>query len=238
MAGELTYWNGTNIAANTAGTSGQAAISGGSGAPTFGTLGVSGGGSGNASFANTSALLASGTTTTGALQNIASVATGQVLISSGTSTLPAWSASPSVTSITLGGGTALANYVQSTFTPAIAFGGASVGVTYTTQTGTYSRIGNMVFFTITLTLSNKGSSTGAATITGLPITSGTVTYGQIQYASNVTFTATYTNAYWSTASASTLSLYQFGAVPGAGTALDDTNFANNTDLRFSGTYFV
>jgi hypothetical protein len=222
---------------NTAGSSGQACISGGTGAPTFGTLGVAGGGSGVATFANTSALITSGTTSTGAVQNIASVATGQVLVSAGTSTLPTWSATPAVTSVTLGGGTALANYVQSTFTPTIQFGGAAVGVTYTTQTGTYTRVGNIVFFSIILTLSNKGSSTGAAAIAGLPIATGTVTFGSIPYETNLTFTATYTNAYWTT-SASTLVLYQFGAVPGANTALDDTNFGNTTDLRFSGTYFV
>ncbi len=236
-AGGIAFDNGTYIAVSAAGTSGQAFISAAAGTPVFGTLTVAGGGTGVVTFANTSALITTGTTSTGAVQNIASVATGQVLVSAGTSTLPAWSAAPAVTSVTLGGGTALANYLQGTFTPAIAFGGAATGVTYTTQTASYTRIGNTIFFSIVLTLSNKGSSVGAATITGLPVASGTGTFGGIPYASNVTFAVTYTNAYWTTA-ASTLALYQFGAVPGAGTVLDDTHFANNTDLRFSGTYFV
>ena len=46
MSGSLAYYNGTRVTLNTAGSSGQAAISGGTGAPTFGTLTVSGGGTG------------------------------------------------------------------------------------------------------------------------------------------------------------------------------------------------
>jgi hypothetical protein len=58
-----------------------------------------------------------------------------------------------------------------TFTPGVAFGGASVGVTYTSTEGTYTKIGNVCFFELTIIMSNKGSSTGNMTITGLPFTS-------------------------------------------------------------------
>lgn len=59
------------------------------------------------------------------------------------------------------------------FTPAIAFGGASTGVTYSAngQVGYYWTTGKVVHFTLRLALSNKGSATGAATITGLPVAS-------------------------------------------------------------------
>lgn len=77
MAGELTYWNGTNIAVNTAGTSGQAAISGGSGAPTFGTLGVSGGGTGNATLTAHAVLVGNGTS---AITQLTVGTTGQLLV--------------------------------------------------------------------------------------------------------------------------------------------------------------
>lgn len=57
-----------------------------------------------------------------------------------------------------------------TFTPGISFGGASVGVTYGTQAGFYLHFGQLVLFWIQLILTSKGSSTGNALITGLPVT--------------------------------------------------------------------
>ena len=66
----------------------------------------------------------------------------------------------------------LDDYEEGTFTPGIAFGGNAVGVSYTTQTGTYTKIGNRYLIDIVITLSSKGSSTGAVTVTGLPDTVG------------------------------------------------------------------
>jgi hypothetical protein len=56
------------------------------------------------------------------------------------------------------------------YTPVLAFGGASVGITYTLQEGFYTVMGRWVLFSATIILSNKGSSTGDATLT-LPLTS-------------------------------------------------------------------
>lgn len=71
-----------------------------------------------------------------------------------------------------GGGTqtALTWYREAalSFTPTITFGGASVGVTYSTQEGSYTRVGNLCFFKILVILSNKGSSTGQIRLAGLP----------------------------------------------------------------------
>ena len=55
-----------------------------------------------------------------------------------------------------------------TWTPTIAFGGASVGVTYSTQSGTYQKIGRTVHFRCYVVLTSKGSSTGVMTVGGLP----------------------------------------------------------------------
>lgn len=54
------------------------------------------------------------------------------------------------------------------FTPGVAFGGSSAGITYGFRTGTYFKILNLVFFTLDLLLSSKGAAAGALTITGLP----------------------------------------------------------------------
>lgn len=66
----------------------------------------------------------------------------------------------------------LDDYEEGTFTPTIAFGGASTSVVYTTQTGVYTKIGNFVFFNIALAISNNGSATGDTTIGTLPFTPG------------------------------------------------------------------
>jgi hypothetical protein len=59
-------------------------------------------------------------------------------------------------------------YQEGTFTPTITFGGAAAGVTYSNQTGNFTRIGNRIFYNLNITLSSKGSSTGEFRIAGLP----------------------------------------------------------------------
>jgi hypothetical protein len=229
----------SSIVATTTGASGIPLIGQGSSAdPIFGTAVVAGGGTGVSSWTDTNSLLCTGTSSTGAVQDVASVATGQVLTSAGTSTLPAWSAAPSVTSITLGGGTALANYVQGTFTPGIAFGGASTGITYTTQTGAYTRIGNVVFFTAIVTMSAVGSATGNATLTGMPLAAGNANErGFMTVANNFTYTTGYTNVEWTSAASTNFAIAQFGAGVNVVNATN-ANFAANTSLRITGFYFT
>lgn len=65
----------------------------------------------------------------------------------------------------------LASATESTFTPAVTFGGGSTGLTYTSRSGRYIRLGKRIFFQIRIELSAKGSSTGSANITGLPTAS-------------------------------------------------------------------
>jgi hypothetical protein len=66
----------------------------------------------------------------------------------------------------------LDDYEEGTFTPVITFGGASVGITYTAgrQSGIYTKVGNLVTYSIHIQLTNKGSSTGALQVTGVPFT--------------------------------------------------------------------
>jgi hypothetical protein len=144
-------------------------------------LGVSNGGTGNTSQPAYS-LVCGGTTTTGAFQAVSDVATGSVLISKGTSALPAFSAFPQISGLGIGaspGSTAgltfdgtnfLSVYSTGTWTPGIAFGGASAGVTYSVQNGGYTKIGNVLNYYFTLQTSALGSSTGALSITGWPFT--------------------------------------------------------------------
>lgn len=164
-------------------------------------------------------------------------ATGTVLAGS-TGADPAFTATPTVTSITFGSGTALDTYVEGTFTPGVAFGGGTTGITYSTQTGAYRQIGGIVFFTIVLTLTNKGSSTGAATLTGMPVAGANVnSRAFVALTQNFTYTTNYTNLAWISAASTTFTLTQYSPSANQVNATD-TNFANGTSFRFEGFYFV
>src|SRR5260221_129364 len=125
--------------------------------------------------------------------NVATGATGTVLQGRGVGVLPQFTATPAVTSITFGSGSPLGVYVETgSFTPGLAFGGASTGITYTTQTGAYTQIGNIVFFSMIINLSSKGTATGNATITGLPVApGGFAPRAVIAFANNITLAASY-----------------------------------------------
>lgn len=175
-------------------TSGVPLCSNGTSAqPSFQTCLVGGGGTGTTSF-TTYSLIASGTTSTGAFQSINNVATGSVLISQGTSTLPAWSTSPSITSITLGGGTTLSAYTEGTWTPTIVGTVSNPTVGYSAQVGRYNQTGNSVLLTCQVILTSISGGSGNAGIGSLPFTTANVSNQQYIYAcslQNVTITAGY-----------------------------------------------
>lgn len=61
---------------------------------------------------------------------------------------------------------------QFTYTPELLIGGASTGITYSTQIGEYYEIGNMIFGNLHIKLSSKGALSGSLTVT-LPRAMGT-----------------------------------------------------------------
>lgn len=73
------------------------------------------------------------------------------------------------------GGTGSANtlddYEEGTFTPEIRIGGSTSGITNNSQVGQYTKIGRMVTLTGRVSISDKGSNTGAMTIAGMPFAS-------------------------------------------------------------------
>lgn len=74
------------------------------------------------------------------------------------------------TQVASAGANTLDDYEEGTWTPGISFGGGTTGITYTTQSGRYTKIGRLVIVEGSVQLSAKGSSTGNAVITGLPFT--------------------------------------------------------------------
>ena len=79
----------------------------------------------------------------------------------------------------------LDDYEEGTWTPAFTFA-TSGSVTYTTQLGTYRKVGSLVFVSIAITIASVSSPTGAVTINNLPFTSGSdsnfsaMTIGQVR----------------------------------------------------------
>jgi hypothetical protein len=73
-------------------------------------------------------------------------------------------------SATPGTGTSelLADYEEGNWTPVLVFGVGSTGITYGTQQGRYTKVGRTVTIRFEIALTSKGSSTGEASITGLP----------------------------------------------------------------------
>ena len=144
--------------------------------------------------------------------------------------------------ITFNGDTAAANalddYEEGTWTMGISFGGASVGVTYGVNTGTYTKIGRQVTANGLMTLSSKGSSTGAAFITGLPFTiaSGNSNYAAVSLRfDSITFTNQF-QAYGGVTSTN-IELEEITLL-GAVSALTNADFANACSIMVSATYFV
>jgi len=128
----------------------------------------------------------------------------------------------------------LDDYEEGTWTPALAFGGASVGITYTSQQGGYVKIGKLVTYYGSISLSNKGSSTGSATVTGLPFsgTGSIASYGSIKWTG---MTAALQSAIIESGSGTTAALYGQTAGATGSAALTDASFANSSLIQFSFT---
>lgn len=62
------------------------------------------------------------------------------------------------------------DYREGNWTPGIAIGGLTTGITYAVQTGDYTRIGRQYICRGAIQLTSKGSLVGDVTITGLPAT--------------------------------------------------------------------
>lgn len=164
------------------------------------------------------------------------VAASSTLLQGSTGADPSFTGTPAVTSITFGSGTALNKYVQGTFTPGIAFGGSSTGVTYTVQTGEYVQIGNTVFYAVAIILSSKGSQTGSATITGFPVTSAGSTNPEISinYCNAMTITGNVAGQV--VGGGTTMNLAQ--STTGSVATLTNTAFSNTSQIIFNGFYFT
>jgi hypothetical protein len=128
----------------------------------------------------------------------------------------------------------LDDYEEGTWTPALQFGFASTGITYATQLGTYTKIGNLVQARFTIVLSSKGAATGNATVDGLPFTANAGGSAATIFASN--FAANAPQIGYAGGSTNYVVLTAFNA---SGTVINvNTDFANNTRIDMWVEYFV
>lgn len=198
------------------------------------TNAIAGSITGNADTVSTITGLAPDTATTQATQpnitsvgTLTSITTSGLLTTNGQIKFPA-TANPSADVNTLD------DYEEGTFTPRIEFGGGTTGITYGVQIGTYTKIGNRVFGEVQLTLTSKGSSTGTVQIQGMPFTSGT------NYSIHFTNSAiTFADSYFGQGvnGAARIVLYEV-TNSGVRTNLDNTNFANDSELKLSFQHYV
>ena len=133
---------------------------------------------------------------------------------------------------------ALDDYEEGTWTMGVSFGGASVGVTYDINTGTYTKIGRQVTVNGLLVLTSKGSSTGNAKVTGLPFTiaNNNANYSTVSLRlSNITFTNQFQG--FGLINSTTIDLEEV-TILGAVTTLSNSDFADSCGVMISFTYFV
>ena len=134
----------------------------------------------------------------------------------------------------------LDTYEEGTFTPNLAFTGGSTGITYTTQTGSYTRVGNVVSIFIHITLSSKGTDTGTAQITNMPFNPGT--NGSSKVISCPNFSGVTKAGYTSICirlNNGVIGQFQISSASGSGLiGLTDADISGTVLLKLSGTYLV
>lgn len=184
--------------------------------------------------------------TSGSLTTAMTISNAQVVTLA--NALPVASGGTGITSFGTGVATALGVNTNSTggfpvetdgtFTPTFLVGNSGTGITYTTQTGIYSRVGNTVTIEITIVLSSNGIGAGTVTIGGLPFASRFSAVNSIfpVVLQNVTF-AGVPGATISQAGASTITL--ISTVTGTTVSLlQNTAFTNTSVVLISGTYMI
>ena len=132
----------------------------------------------------------------------------------------------------------LDDYEEGTWTPAFAFGGGTTGITYAWQVGRYTRVGRIVTLQCYCNVSNKGSSSGAVTLTGFPFnsSSGSNNYCAVSiWGNSMTGLSGSQMAYIPPGQSF---MYMYYSATGSVTAINNTNFGNNTDWMINVTYEV
>jgi len=131
----------------------------------------------------------------------------------------------------------VALYASGTWTPALNFGGATTGITYSSASGFYIQMGKLVFIQGLIILTSKGSATGNANIAGFPVTSSASTYAILSL-SWQNMTSSFVNMHGFVATSTAYASIR-GITAAATTNLTnvtDAGFANNSIIYIHGVY--
>lgn len=124
-----------------------------------------------------------------------------------------------------------------TWTPTLTFGGSSTGITYSTQSGGYLKVGRFVLCSARISLSSKGSATGNAVITGLPFTLNAGYFGATQVVYYVNMTAGW-GPFAGFSDPATTGITLTNLSTGTIGIANDVGFTNTSDLIFSTIYMA
>lgn len=129
------------------------------------------------------------------------------------------------------------DYEEGSWTPALAFGGGTTGITYGSRSGSYTKIGRVVVLQFTIVLTSKGSSTGAAAVTGSPFSiplGGSAAFGPVYWTDMTSSLVNFTMFFASNSSNPGC----YGLTAGATTLaqLTDADFANNSSINSTIVY--
>lgn len=155
------------------------------------------------------------------------VLTDPIILTSGAIRFPA-------VQVPSAGANDLDDYEEGNWTPAYNVGGSVVGITYSSRFGSYTKIGNQVFYYGQIVLTSKGAGAGVITITGLPFSAANNPCGDFDPAAN--YTGSFTATPFIVISGTTLFIVQ--STTGARGQPVNADFQNTSDMRFSGTYLV
>lgn len=122
---------------------------------------------------------------------------------------------------------------QGTFVPTLTFGGAAVGMTYGAVLGAYTRIGRRYFVDISMTLTAKGTSVGAAEINGLPGNAIAAPNRSVNIGRFIGFNGL-AGVPQGFAVSNKIQLFESGAASSA--VLSDAKFTNTTTIQLSVNY--
>lgn len=133
----------------------------------------------------------------------------------------------------------LDDYEEGTWTPVLGGSGGTSGQTYTTQAGTYVKVGKLVWATGLIVLSAKGTITTNLQISGLPFTSENTSGNEaaltIGYWANLNTAVTFLTGFL-TANATAVLLQGTTAAATTIAGFTTTDVTNTTSLRFSIVY--
>ena len=131
-------------------------------------------------------------------------------------------------------------YVTGTWVPALRFGGPSTGIAYSTQLGTFTQVGREMICRFAIVLTSKGSSSGTATIAGLPVVSNAnaTNAGAGGVVANYSGMSGLGSAPLLNVGAGSSAVSLLGSGAAATVALADPSFTNTASISGNFSYFV